>query len=128
MSRVAASSVLPARELEAWASLWAEDAVWEHPRFGISNGRDAIRKVCANAFEALPMIHFVGTLGGVTVDGDAAHGRVWISEATTSTRVGPNVVMGLYEDDYVRRGGRWFFRKRVYTYRLRAKLDPMPLM
>jgi ketosteroid isomerase-like protein len=117
-----------ARELDAWAELWAEDAVWEHPRFGISKGRPAIRETCAGALNALPMIHFTCMPGGVNVAGDTARGRVWVIETATRGGSGTSTMNGVYEDEYVRRDGRWLFSARRYTYRFRAKAEELPFL
>jgi len=105
-----------AREVESWAALWAEDAVWEHPVFGHKQGRAAIREVYEGVLKVRPTIVFMGSLGNVTAEGDSASGRYWVNEITVDNEGVTRRTAGLYEDEYVRREGRWLFGRRRYQY------------
>jgi hypothetical protein len=49
------------------------------------------------------------------VDGDSARGT-WYQQEFLHQKDGVRRnITGLYEDEYVRSGGRWLFRKRVYN-------------
>jgi len=48
------------------------------------------------------------------VTADTAH-ATWYQQEFLHQKDGvKRAITGQYEDDYVKRGGRWFFQKRVY--------------
>lgn len=103
---------------EEWGAVWAEDAVWEipgYPNLDHVEGREAIVAGWVEAMKPLPMNINIQTLGALTVTGDAATGRTYASELVTDDKGKTHTATGLYEDDFVKLDGRWYFKKRVYT-------------
>ena len=52
--------------------------------------------------------------GEIKVSGDRATGRFWTSEITRLKSGEEQRIAGRYEDEYVKREGRWFFKSRNY--------------
>ncbi|MBI1179926.1 MAG: DUF4440 domain-containing protein [Alphaproteobacteria bacterium] len=105
------------RSAEEWGALWAEDGFWSMPDFEgweRMEGRDTIVSTWVAAMENYPLNVNIATLGAVTVNGNAATGRAYTSELVTDATGATYRVTGRYDDDYVKRGGRWLFQRRVF--------------
>lgn len=133
-------------DADTYVSLFTPDAVFElrrdigePPFIGPFKGRDAIRKQwfpdvqAGNATAAGkfgPMRH-VTTNYEIEVSGDTATVRAFFIEVVSN---GANIppgsnpptihAMGRYEDELVRRDGRWLFSKRVVVTDLNNKWEP----
>lgn len=109
-------------DAEAWADLWCDDGIWDMPSIpsiGTLVGKDQIMPVWIAAMDALRGMVMLVTVGKITVDGDRATARSYISEAYPR---GSEVARdrGMFEDEIVRRDGRWLFQKRTFNYTSRA--------
>lgn len=98
---------------EAWASNWTDDATWDTGQ-GPLNGKDAIVTAWRQAMSGFSFVGFFASAGPITVDGDTAHGTWYQQEFLHPKDGGKLNITGQYEDDYVKRDGRWFFAKRIY--------------
>jgi hypothetical protein len=101
-----------------WGATWAEDAVWELPNIpelGTMVGRKTIVENWIEAMKPLPLNVNIQTLGGLKVEGDTATGRTWASETVVYDADTSTVATGLYDDEFVKIEGRWYFQRRVYT-------------
>lgn len=114
-------------DLDGFAALWAEDAVWTHPQYGALTGRSAIVEVVRAAFDAYPLLVFFGQLGQLIVDGDGARGTLYVNELAGNQTGEVGRVAGRYEDRYVRRNGRWLFAERHYHIYHWAETDAWPV-
>ena len=106
------------RDAHDWGANWAEDAVWRVPAFpGLEKveGRDAIVAAWSEAMSNFSMNLMVQTLGAVAVDGDRATGRAYHNELVADLEGNTRTAYGCYEDEYVKRDGRWLFASRVFT-------------
>ena len=119
------ADTISAGELEEWNGLWAEEAVWDHPRFGHLVGRKEIAAMGVKALAALPFVQYAGLVGRIEIEGDRARGRVWVTEYTSRKDGGHFRVSGVYDDQYVKGDGRWLFLERRYAYRQRAIEEPV---
>ena len=100
---------------DAWASNWTDDATWSLPGMGDVTGKDKFFPMWKGAMSAYTFVGFFASAGPITVTGDTAHGT-WYQQEFLQTKDGVLTnVTGRYEDDYVKQGGRWYFRKRVYS-------------
>lgn len=105
-------------DADAWGALWAEDGVWELSAIpGMEHivGREAIVSAWIEAMKHLPQVIATSTLGALEVNGDRARGRAYPRELVVLADGAVRVDTGRYDDDYVKRDGRWFFRSRVYS-------------
>jgi len=57
------------------------------------------------------MISFPADL---VIDGDHARGKAYCREMIFPKGGGRKFVVGCFEDEYVKRGGRWYFLSRDY--------------
>jgi ketosteroid isomerase-like protein len=101
-------------DADAWAANWTDDACWDLPGFGEVNGRDNVLAAWKGAMSAFSFVGFFASAGPIVVDGDAARGT-WYQQEFLHQKDGvKRAITGQYTDDYIRRDGRWLFRKRVY--------------
>jgi uncharacterized protein (TIGR02246 family) len=109
-------------DAEAWASNWADDATWSLPGMGEVRGKENVVALWKQAMSALQVDGFFASAGSIVVDGDRAHGTWYQQEFLVTKATGARqFVIGEYQDDYVREGGRWLFATRVYSVRLRQE-------
>lgn len=105
-------------DAHAWGALWAEDGVWELaaiPGMEHIEGRDAIVRAWVAAMSHLPEVVATSTLGALGIDGDRATGRAYPRELVIRSDGTARVDTGRYDDEYVKRNGRWLFKSRIYT-------------
>jgi ketosteroid isomerase-like protein len=103
------------RDAEAWGQHWAEDAAWFIAGQEV-HGRAAIVGLWQGLMGNFSLAAMYLTGGGVTIDGDTAHGRWYLLEALTP-KAGPTFQYVSYYDDRYARGsdGLWRFTERRYT-------------
>lgn len=109
---------------EAFASLFAEDAVLDFGSAGTYAGHEELREFVGSAvpdhYEFI--VHMVHN-PVVEVDGDAATGR-WYFEAPATTTGGTAVwIQGRYDDEYVRAEGEWLFAAVTARFNYVADYD-----
>lgn len=102
------------RDAPAFSAVWAEDAGWLLPWLGEAKGRDTIIVVWLEQMANYPFYNFAGQVGAIAVDGDRATGRVWSTEQVMNRAGVSGTVIGRYDDDYVKLGGRWYFSRRAF--------------
>jgi uncharacterized protein (TIGR02246 family) len=108
-------------DVGAWASNWADDAVWSLPGMGEVRGKDKIVAMWQQAMAALVVDGFFASAGPIVVDGDGAR-ATWYQQEFLRRKDGPaELVIGEYQDEYAKAGGRWYFTKRVYGIRTREE-------
>lgn len=108
---------LDVRDIAAYSSLFAQDGEWLSGE-SRAVGRAAIFDLVTQIMEDLwreqdgGTVHLVGN-ATIDVDGDTAIGRViWVFMRERADG-GPHVYLsGHYDDEYVRVGGSWLFRRR----------------
>jgi uncharacterized protein (TIGR02246 family) len=100
---------------DAWASNWTDDAVWALPGMGEVAGKDKFVPLWQQMMAGFSFVGFFASAGPIVVTGDAAHATWYQQEFLHQKDGAKRRITGRYEDDYVKRGGRWFFQKRVYS-------------
>ena len=103
------------RDKAAFADTWAEDAIWHLPWGEPVSGRTAIADFWAEQIANYPFHNFSSYIGSLEIDGDRAAARVWTSERVENVKGQGGVVTGRYDDEYVKRGGRWSYAARRFT-------------
>ncbi|MGE0666222.1 MAG: nuclear transport factor 2 family protein [Sphingomonadales bacterium] len=106
------------RDADAWAATWAKDGVWILPTSAATakvEGRDAIVAAWVGAMKNFPNLAAVSTLGVVEVTGDRARGRAYPRELVINADGTTRHDTGRYDDEYVKRDGKWLFKSRTYT-------------
>lgn len=100
---------------EAWSANWAEDGSWTLPGGGAVDGRANILATWEQAMSRFSFVGFFASAGPIIVDGDRATGT-WYQQEFLHEKAGvKRNITGLYQDDYVKKDGRWFFQKRIYS-------------
>jgi uncharacterized protein (TIGR02246 family) len=99
---------------EAWAANWTDDAVWSLPGMGELEGKDTFYPMWKQMMAGFSFVGFFASAGPIVVKGATAH-ATWYQQEFLHQKDGvKRAITGQYEDDYVKRSGRWFFHKRVY--------------
>lgn len=81
----------------------------------VLEGPDGLTEMLLEAMKRFDHFTFVIRNSVVDIEGDAAMGRMFISEIRHNTASGRwEETHGVYEDDYVRTDGRWWFAERHY--------------
>ena len=99
---------------EAWAANWLEDATWSLPGMGDVVGRAKFFPMWQGMMSGFSFVGFYASAGPIVVTGDSAHATWWQQEFLHGKDGVKRAVAGRYDDDYAKRGGRWYFAKRVY--------------
>ena len=102
---------------QAWGANWAEDAVWNLnlPDLPKVDGRKAIVELWVRAMAEYEWVMMTSKPGEIVVTGDTATGRFYTAEITHLKSGEQQRIAGRYVDEYVKRGGRWYFAARTYT-------------
>ena len=100
---------------DAWAANWTDDAVWSLPGMGDVAGKDKFVPMWQQMMAGFSFVGFFASAGPIVVNGNSAHGTWYQQEFLHQKDGAKRRITGRYEDDYVKRGGRWFFQKRVYS-------------
>jgi len=100
-----------------WGSNWAQDAVWtlNLPDLPRVEGRADIVALWSKAMAEYEYVLMTAKPGSIKVSGDKATGRFWTSEITRLKTGEEQRIAGRYEDEYVKRNGRWYFKSRSYN-------------
>ena len=103
-------------DVDIWGSTWAEEGSWKLPSMteaamGKANLIAAFKEKMSYV-SYMSMISFPAEL---VVEGDRARGRAYCRELIYPKAGGEKVVIGYFEDEYVKRDGRWLFLSRVYN-------------
>jgi hypothetical protein len=109
------------------AALFVDDAIWDGgPALGVHEGRDAIRRF----FEEMPTTlafaihHVTNPRIEVAADANSAVGHWLLLQVATSARRGQALwLAATYEDEYVRVGGEWRFKRVVLATRFLAPYE-----
>ncbi|MBI4695006.1 MAG: nuclear transport factor 2 family protein [Gammaproteobacteria bacterium] len=106
------------------ASLFVEDGVWDGGPFGRHEGREAIREFFRGVSKVISFVDHYATNPLIEVNGDTATGR-WDLWAPIVKEPEPIAVwiMGKYEEEYVRVGGRWMFKLLALDVRAFSPYD-----
>jgi ketosteroid isomerase-like protein len=102
------------RDVDEWASCWADDAQWVLRPDRIATGRQAVVELWRHAMGSLDGVVQVVFNGTVTADGaDAARGRWYIAEHFRRVTGDAGMLLAHYDDRYLRHDGRWLFSSRT---------------
>lgn len=102
-------------DIGIWGDTWAEEASWkidmlDKPEVGKSNIIAVYEKILSN----IAFVTITCFPGEITIDGDQAHGKSYSQELIFPKEGGQKILVGCYDDKYVKRDGKWYFLSRVY--------------
>lgn len=120
------------RDVEEFAALWAEEAVWQigDPMQLLVSGRGEIVETWRRMVAGTVWLFRGSFAGVVTLNGAYARGRWPCVETGTFAKTDARDATGydnraIYDDLYVKRGDRWLFLHRRYVY-LWLSSDTLP--
>ncbi|WP_296678859.1 nuclear transport factor 2 family protein [Novosphingobium sp.] len=108
-------------DAETWGTVWAEEAHWNLMGMAV-DGKDAIVTMWKGAMGGLEAVSFHCVPCMIEVTGDTARSRVQTQEYMLTKEGKTRAIGGLYEDELVKRDGRWLFSSR--TFRIVAEYNP----
>lgn len=109
---VATGDIAMAREL------FAEDAWVQIADFPPRDGCESIVRGLEKTLSAFRWLDQKTDAGLIEVDTDSATARFQILEMNARKDTGEvSLILGSYDDEYVRRDGRWWFHRRRFTLR-----------
>lgn len=101
------------RDAHAWAEVWSgDDARWDLAGH-IHRGRDEIVARWTEALASYRTVFQLTTDGIVTLDGDHATGRWYVTERNVRRDDSVAQLWGYYDDRYVRTAAGWRLHTRV---------------
>ena len=106
------------RDADAWIANWAEDGVWKLPAIpGMERieGKVAILEAWLAAMPGWPFQVNIQSPGSIEIDGDTARGHTYTRELNTDTSGKTERWTNRYDDEWVKRNGRWLFKSRSLT-------------
>jgi uncharacterized protein (TIGR02246 family) len=110
-------------DAEAWGANWLDDGVWSLPGMGEVAGKAKIVALWTQMMSSFSFVGFYASAGPIVVTGDSATATWWQQELLYGKDGAKTAVHGRYEDQYAKRGGRWYFARRVYEVRDRRALE-----
>ena len=104
-------------DAQAWGCNWAEQAVWtlNLPDLPRVEGRANIVALWSKAMAEYDYVLMTAIPGEIQISGDVGQGRFYTSEITRLKSGEEQRIAGRYQDEYVKVGGRWYFKSRTYT-------------
>lgn len=101
---------------EYWGTTWAEEASWKVPSMSEPvTGKSNIVSAFAEKLAYVDFISMSAFPTELDVDGDRARGQVYCQELIFPKTGGRRTVAGRFDDEYVKRDGRWYFLSRNYN-------------
>lgn len=100
-------------DANTWATVWADDSHWDLMGMEV-HGKDAIVTMWKGAMAGLKAVSFHCVPCMIEVSADVAHSRVQTQEYMLTMEGQTRAIGGLYEDELVKRDGRWLFSSRKF--------------
>jgi len=104
----------PPHDAAGVRDLFVPDGVWNAGSFGGGDGHQGIYDYFANAGEETPMVFHQTGSPTVRVDGDRAHGTWHVMVPMVQTGIS-RMLIGIYNDDFVRTEDGWRFERLEFT-------------
>lgn len=112
------------RDTALWAGTWSRDGVWALFDSEIV-GRDEIRERWVKGMAKYSNVNLLVFNGQVFLDGaDDGHGTWYILEVNRTVEGETSMMIGVYDDRYVRTDEGWRFARRQYHKTYLGPVDP----
>ena len=99
-------------DMEAWATIWSEDAVYSLSGGLKKNSREEIVALFTKSMASVESMVQLVHNGTIELDGDSATGRWYISEQQGLGEHGNFYVIGVYQDRYLKTAEGWKIAER----------------
>jgi uncharacterized protein (TIGR02246 family) len=96
-----------------WIATWCEEGEWSLPGFQVA-GKAQIEAAWLQAMGAFSLAAFFANLGSIRVQGDRAEATVYTQEILVQADGAVRRIIGVYDDELLKRDGGWLFRRRAY--------------
>jgi uncharacterized protein (TIGR02246 family) len=107
---------------EDWIATWSDDATWFLMGMEVS-GKEDIFNLWKGAMSTFDFAIMMLNSGTVTVDGDSASGRWYVTEHINPKEGDTNLTLGVYDDKYIKKDGKWLFSERRYHVMYQGPAD-----
>lgn len=102
-------------DADIWGSTWAENGSWKLP----SMSEPAVGKanLVATFKEKMAYVDYMSMISfpaDLVIEGDKAKGKAYCRELIYTKTGEQKVVVGYFNDQYVKQDGRWVFLSREY--------------
>ena len=98
---------------EDWIATWSDAATWFLMGMEVT-GREDIFNLWKGAMSTFEFAIMMLNSGTVTVEGDTATGRWYVTEHIKPKEGDTNLTLGVYDDRYIKQGENWLFAERRY--------------
>jgi hypothetical protein len=102
-------------DADIWGSTWAENGSWKLP--SMSEPAVGKTKLLATFKEKLAYVDYMSMISfpaDLVIEGDKAQGKAYCRELIYTKSGEQKVVIGYFNDEYVKQDGRWYFLSREY--------------
>lgn len=96
-----------------WAATWADDALWDLGKGRLTKGKTSIVEFWQAAVNSLNVVVQLVHNGTISIDGETATGRWYISEHMERSSGIVGMLLAWYDDTYIRVDGEWLFAGRI---------------
>jgi len=100
-------------DTESWLSCWDEECHWITSNFE-RHGKEDLHEQWGLLWENFVSAVVLYEVGPIEVFGDRATASCGVLEIIKLASGGTLKIAGLYNDEFVRNGGKWLFRSRKY--------------
>ncbi len=102
-------------DTDIWGGTWAEEGSWKLPSMTESvQGRSNVVAAFKEKMEYVKVMSMISSPADLVIDGDHARGKAYCQELIFPKSGGQRIIVGCFDDEYVKRNGRWYFLSRVY--------------
>lgn len=100
---------------DKFAATWAVDGTWRLPSMvEPARGRDDITAAFVKVMGYLDFMSMQSVPTDLVIEDDQARGKAHCQELIVTKAGEQRLVVGCYDDQYVKREGRWLFLSRAY--------------
>jgi hypothetical protein len=100
---------------DIWGSTWAEQGSWKLPSMSEpAVGKTDILAIFKEKMAYVDYMSMISFPADLVIDGDSAKGKAYCRELIYTKSGEQKVVVGFFDDEYVKQDGRWYFLSRAY--------------
>jgi hypothetical protein len=102
-------------DVDYWGETFAEDGSWKLPSMETAAvGREAVKAAFSQKLAYVDYMSMISFPADLVVEGDRARGKAYCRELIFTKAGDQKIVIGCFNDEYVKIQGRWYFQSREY--------------